>query len=76
MLVTAAAVVGVVIVLEPIIRVELGLDTGAPVMICINIISVLLSLLALVVSMCQMRQAESTKKAQIAEQLLHAGRSR
>ena len=76
MLVTAAAVVGVVIVLEPIIRVELGLDTGAPVMICINIISVLLSLLALVVSMCQMRQAESTKKAQIAEQLLHAERSR
>ena len=76
MLVTAAAVVGVVIVLEPLIRVELGLGTGAPVMICINIISVLLSLLALVVSMCQMRQAESTKRAQIAEQLLHAERSR
>lgn len=76
MLVTAAAVVGVVIVLEPIIRYELGLDTRTPEMICINIISVLLSLLSLVVSMCQMRQAESQKKAQIAEQLLHAERSR
>lgn len=75
MLVTAA-VVGVVIVLEPIIRYELGLDTNAPVMVCINVISVLLSLLALVVSMCQMRQAESQKRAQIAEQLLHAERSR
>ena len=73
---TAAAVVGVVIVLEPIIRYELGLDTRTPEMICINIISVLLSLLSLVVSMCQMRQAESQKKAQIAEQLLHAERSR
>lgn len=76
MLAAAAAVVGVVIVLEPIIRYELGLDTRTPEMICINIISVLLSLLSLVVSMCQMRQAESQKKAQIAEQLLHAERSR
>ena len=76
MLVTAAAVVGVVIVLEPIIRYDLGLNTGAPVMVCINIISVLLSLLALVVSMCQMRQAESQRRAQIAEQLLHAERGR
>lgn len=76
MLVTAAAVAGVVIVLEPLIRSELGLPSSAPVMIFINIISVLLSLLALVVSMCQMRQAESKRKAQIAEQLLHAERSR
>lgn len=76
MLATAAAVVGVVIVLEPMIRIELGLDTGEPVMVCINIISILLSLLALIISMCQVRQAESEKKAQIAEQLLHAERSR
>ncbi len=76
MLATAAVVVGVVIVLEPMIRIELGLDTGEPVMVCINIISILLSLLALIISMCQVRQAESEKKAQIAEQLLHAERSR
>ena len=44
--------------------------------IYINIISILLSLLALVISMCQMRQAESKRKAQVAAQLLHAERSR
>lgn len=75
MLVTAAAVVGVVIVLEPLIRIELR-KSNEQTMIYINIISVLLSLLALVISMCQMRQAESKKRAQIAEQLLHAERSR
>ena len=36
----------------------------------------LFSVLAMVVSMCQMRQAESKKKAQIATQLLHTERSR
>lgn len=76
MLVTAAAAVGVVIVLEPLIRGALGLSYDAPVMIYLNVISILLSLLAMVVSMCQMRQAESKRKAQIAEQLLHAERGR
>ena len=76
MLVTAAAVVGAVIVLEPLIQDELQVDISAPVKIYINIISILLSLLALVISMCQMRQAESKRKAQVAAQLLHAERSR
>ena len=52
------------------------MDISAPVKIYINIISILLSLLALVISMCQMRQAESKRKAQVAAQLLHAERSR
>lgn len=82
LLVTAAAVVSVIIVLEPLIRREFGLGgeqeavNSRLVMSYINIISVLLSLLALVISMCQMRQAESRKKSQITEQLLYAERSR
>lgn len=76
MLVTAAAAVGVIIVLEPLLRVELSPPVSVPVMLYINVISVLLSLLVMVVSMCQMRQTEANKKAQIAEQLLHAERGR
>lgn len=76
MLLTAASTAGAVIVLEPLIRTELGLTLNDRAMIFLNILSVLLSLLAMVVSMCQMRQAESKKKAQIATQLLHAERSR
>lgn len=76
MLLTAAVAAGVVIVLEPMIRTELGLALNDRGMIYLNIISVLLCLLALVVSMCQIRQAESKKKAQIATQLLYAERSR
>lgn len=76
MLLTAAAAAGVVIVLEPLIRIELGLALTDPEMLYLNIISVLLCVLVLVVSMCQIRQAESKKKAQLAEQLLQAERSR
>lgn len=76
MLLTAAASAAVVIVMEPLIRVELGLALNDKAMIYLNIISVLLCLLALVVSMCQIRQAESKKKAQITTQLLYAERSR
>lgn len=76
MLLTAASAAGAVTVLEPLIRIELGLTINDRAMIFLNILSVLLSLLAMVVSMCQMRQAESKKKAQIATQLLHAERSR
>ena len=76
MLAAAAAAVGVVIVLEPLIRAELGLSLDAPAMLYLNVISVLLCLLAMVVSMCQMRRTEAKKRAQIAEQLLHAERSR
>lgn len=76
MLLTAAAAAGAVIVLEPLIRIELGLTLNERGMIYLNVISVLFSVLAMVVSMCQMRQAESKKKAQIATQLLHTERSR
>ena len=69
MLLTAAAAAGVVIVLGPLILTD-------PEMLYLNIISVLLCVLVLVVSMCQIRQAESKKKAQLAEQLLQAERSR
>ena len=62
--------------LEPLIRIELGLTLNERGMIYLNVISVLFSVLAMVVSMCQMRQAESKKKAQIATQLLHTERSR
>lgn len=75
-LLTAAAAAGAVIVLEPLIRIELGLTLNERGMIYLNVISVLFSVLAMVVSMCQMRQAESKKKAQIATQLLHTERSR
>lgn len=76
MLLTAAVAAGVAIVMEPLIRTELGLTLEDPGMIYLNMISVLLSLLVMVVSMSQIRQAESKKKAQIATQLLYAERSR
>lgn len=76
MLLTAAVAAGIVIVLEPLIRIKLGLALDDLGMIYLNIISVLLSLLVLVVSMCQIRQAESKKKAQLAAQLLQAARDR
>ncbi len=76
MLLTAAVAAGVAIVMEPLIRTELGLTLEDQGMIYLNMISVLLSLLVMVVSMSQIRQAESKKKAQIATQLLYAERSR
>lgn len=76
MLVTAAATVGITTVIEPLLRMELSLPLNAPAMIYINMVSALLSLLVVVVSMCQMRQTEAKKRAEIAEQLLHAERGR
>lgn len=76
MLVTAAAAVGLTTVIEPLLRMELDLPLNAPAMFYINAVSVLLSLLVVVVSMCQMRQTEAKKRAEIAEQLLHAERGR
>lgn len=79
-LITAVAAVGVIVVLEPLIRGEVG---GAEwywgsgkVMCYINTISLLLSILALIISMCQLREAESIKRNEITEQLLHNERKR
>ena len=79
-LITAAAAVGVIVVLEPLIRGEIGnagwdLETGK-LMCYINTISLLLSVLALIISMCQLREAESIKRNEITQQLLHNERKR
>ena len=79
-LITAVAAVGVIIVLEPLIRGEIGgagRDLRAEKLMCyINTISLLLSVLALIVSMCQLREAESIKRNEITQQLLHNERKR
>ena len=79
-LITAVAAVGVIIVLEPLIRGEIGgagRDLRAEkLMFYINTISLLLSVLALIVSMCQLREAESIKRSEITQQLLHNERKR
>ena len=79
-LITAVAAVGVVVVLEPLIRgeiVEAGGDLRTGKLMCyINTISLLLSVLALIISMCQLREAESIKQNEITQQLLHNERKR
>lgn len=79
-LITAAAAVGVIVVLEPLIRGEIAEAGGdlrnGKLMCYINTISLLLSVLALIISMCQLREAESIKRNEITQQLLHNERKR
>ena len=79
-LITAVAAVGVIVVLEPLIRGEIaeaGGDLRTGKLMCyVNTISLLLSVLALLISMCQLREAESIKQNEITQQLLHNERKR
>lgn len=74
----AAAAVGIIVVIEPLIRGEIA-NTGLEndiLMLYVNTISILLSLLALVISICQLREAESNKQKDITAQLLYNERKR
>lgn len=73
-LITAVSAVGVIVVLEPLIRGEVG--NAGKLMCYINTISLLLSVLALIISMCQLREADSIKRNEVTEQLLHNERKR
>lgn len=75
-LLTAAAAVGVIVLLEPLIRGEIGAGGNAKLLFYVNAISVLLSVLALLISMCQLREADSIKRNEITVQLLYNERKR
>lgn len=75
-LLTAAATVGVIVWIEPLIRGEIGEGGNARLLFYVNCISVLLSVLALLISMCQLREADSIKRNEITVQLLYNERKR
>ena len=75
-LISAAVSVGVIIVIEPLIRGELGAAENSLLLFYINLISILLCVLALLISMCQLREADSIKRNEITEQLLYSERKR
>lgn len=75
-LLTAAATVGVIVLIEPLIRGEIGEEGNARLLFYVNSISVLLSVLALLISMCQLREADSIKRNEITVQLLYNERKR
>ena len=76
LIIMAGAVVLMEIVMDMLVRSELGRTGSDALEILVSVLFAVISLMVVVISMCQVREAEAHKQKEIAERLLGAERQR